>query len=98
MDFLVEITVEWPPDGDPVARDRLIAAEHERAQELAAAGQLKRLWRRPGAWANVGIWAASDATELHEALASLPFYPWLRIQVAPLARHPHDPGEGGDRP
>ena len=93
MEFLVEISVEWPPDGDPAVRDRLIAAEHEKARELVAAGRIKRLWRRPGAWANVGIWAAADATELHEALTSLPFYPWLRIQVTALALHPDDPAE-----
>ena len=32
------------------------------------------------------------ASELHAALSSLPFYPWLEIQVTPLAVHPSDPG------
>jgi muconolactone D-isomerase len=92
MEFLVEIEVRWPPDGDPAERDRLIAAEGARARELVSDGRILRLWRVPGRWANVGLWAAADATELHTALASLPFFPWLHATVRPLARHPSDPG------
>jgi muconolactone D-isomerase len=99
MEFLVEIEVRWPADGDPARRAELATAEAERARELVACGRIRRLWRRPGRWANVGLWEARDATELHEALSSLPFYPWLDIQVFPLAEHPSDPGapKGGDQ-
>jgi muconolactone D-isomerase len=91
MEFLVSIAVEWPPDGDPEEKQRLIGKEGKRANELAEAGTLRRLWRIPGRWANVGVWEAEDATALHEALVSLPLYPWLDIVVQPLARHPSDP-------
>jgi muconolactone D-isomerase len=93
MEFLVEIEVRWPADGDPQRKAALIAAEAQRAGELAASGRLRRLWRVPGRLANVGLWDAADASELHEALASLPFYPWLDIAVRPLAAHPSDPGK-----
>lgn len=92
MEFLVHITVQWPADGDPSLRDQLIAKEGQRAAELAEAGIARRLWRVPGQWANYGLWQAADATALHEALASLPLYPWLDIVVHPLATHPSDPG------
>lgn len=92
MDFLVQIDVRLPPDTDPVRKAELIAAEAVRAKELAAQGTISRLWRVPGRWSNVGIWCASDATELHEAVSSLPLYPWLDVRVTPLARHPNDPG------
>ena len=91
MEFLVYIDVRWPVDGDRTLRDELIAAESIRAGELAAEGILKRIWRRPGRWANIALWETSDATALHEALSSLPFYPWLYIDVVPLALHPNDP-------
>ena len=91
MEFLVRIDVHWPADGDARRKARLIEEEAARATELAAAGMLRRLWRVPGRWANYGIWEAKDATELHAALASLPFYPWLEIDVRPLAEHPSDP-------
>lgn len=92
MDFLVAIDVNLPPDFDAGRRSDLVAAEAARARELAAAGTISRLWRVPGRWSNVGIWCAADATELHDALCSLPLYAWLDIDVTPLASHPSDPG------
>lgn len=92
MEFLVNITVQWPPDGDEGRKAELVSAEADRARTLQAEGTLRRLWRIPGQWANVGVWEAADATALHEVLASLPFFPWLEIKVIPLARHPSDPG------
>lgn len=91
MEFLVNIEVEWPGDGDPEELARITAAERVRAAELAVEGRIRRLWRIPGRRANWGIWEAADATELHEALSSLPFFPWLSVEVHPLARHPSDP-------
>ena len=100
MEFLVNIEIDWPPDGDPDRREQLLAAELARGRELAAAGIMKRLWRVPGRWANWGLWEAPDATALHDALSSLPLYPWMSITVHALARHVNDPGattgtEGG---
>ena len=66
--------------------------ELEAGQRLAHAGQLRRLWRIPGRWANWSLYDVADATELHAALSSLPLYPWMDIEVHPLAEHPNDPG------
>lgn len=92
MEFLVAIDVRLPPDTDPARKAELVAAEAIRAKELSAVGTITRLWRIPGRWANVGIWRAEDATQLHEAISSLPLYPWLDVDVTPLAQHPSDPG------
>lgn len=91
MEFLVGIEVNWPADGDEEALARLTAAERERADELASAGIIRRLWRVPGRRANWGIWEAPDATALHAAISSLPMFPWLAVAVHPLAAHPSDP-------
>ena len=91
MDFLVKIDVRLPPETEPERREQLVTAEAVRARELAANGTILRLWRVPGRWSNVGIWCAGDATALHEAISSLPFYPWLDVEVTPLASHPNDP-------
>lgn len=96
MEFLVRIAVVWPPDGDQTQLAELREREAAVARELAAEGLLTRLWRVPGRWANVGIWTAADADELHAALLRLPFFPWLDIRVEPLAGHPNDPGSRGD--
>lgn len=90
-EFLVRIRNRWPVDGDTARRAELDAAEGARAAELAAEGVLVRLWRIPGRRENVGLWSAPDANALHAALSSLPFYPWLDIEVQPLADHSNDP-------
>jgi muconolactone D-isomerase len=93
MDFLVHIAVTLPPAMPCAEREALFSAESVRAAALADAGRLVRLWRIPGRSANWGLWRASDATELHEALTSLPLWPYMDIEVTALAKHPNDPGE-----
>jgi muconolactone delta-isomerase len=44
----------------------------------------------PGRWANWGLWEAEDATALHEAISSLPLWPWMSVTVHPLAVHVND--------
>lgn len=89
MEFLVHMEVRDLPDGEE--RKRLLELESQRARELAAAGILRRLWRIPGRRANWGIWIVSSIDELHEALSSLPLFPYMSITVHPLAKHPNDP-------
>ncbi len=93
MEFLLHIKVTFPPDGDPEEKARRIAAEGVRARELAAEGIIKRVWRIPGQWANWGIWEAPDATTIHNAVTSLPMWPYLDVEVHPLGDHPNDPGK-----
>ena len=97
MEFLVHIEVQYPADGDPDELQRLATAERIRGKELVAEGRIRRMWRIPGRTANWGIWEAPDATALHAALMSLPFYKWLQIEVHPLAQHPTDPERPGGR-
>jgi muconolactone D-isomerase len=94
-EFLVEIEIEWPPSMSDDERNAILAAEAARAKELRAAGSIVRMWRIPGRRANVGLWEVADATELHELLSSLPVFPWMSIQVRPLAQHPVMRDAGG---
>jgi len=91
MEYLVHIEIEWPASNDPKLKEEIFAAELLQGQKLAREGKLKRLWRIPGRWANWSLYDVADATELHEALSSLPLYPWMNIQVHALAQHPNDP-------
>jgi len=91
MEYLVHITIALPPGMPGDERQELYAAESVQAASLAKAGRLVRLWRIPGRTANWGLWQANDATELHDALTSLPLWPYMDIEVIPLARHPNDP-------
>jgi len=75
----------------------LLRLEAERALELGSCGILRRLWRIPGRLANWGLWAAADIDELHNAIASLPLFPFLTVTVHPLASHPNDPRQPLDK-
>lgn len=85
--FLVEITVLLPPDMPEAERSALVERERRAGRELKDAGTIQDLWRLPGRQANVGIWHADTATALHEAISSLPVWPWARVEVTALADH-----------
>ncbi len=91
MEFLVSMRLELGREVSEEHRADLRAAEVGRAAELARLGLLRRLWRVPGEPANYGLWEAADASELHDALTSLPLSRWMTMRVTPLARHPNDP-------
>ncbi|MFC5749880.1 muconolactone Delta-isomerase [Actinomadura rugatobispora] len=98
MEFLVNIKIEWPADGDPERWARIVAEERAMAARLAEAGHLVRIWRVPGRRENWGVWRASSASELHEILSGLPVWPWMDLTVHPLAWHPADPDPHDPRP
>ena len=89
MEFLVRFETFLPESMSQEAVKALKTAERQRAMELREAGILKRLWRVPGR-ATVGLWQADSATELHDALASLPQFPWMDVEVETLATHPQE--------
>jgi muconolactone D-isomerase len=93
-EFLVEITTDIP-EGTPQAEvDRRRAAEAVRAGELAATGNLGRLWRPVGELRSIGLWRAADEAELHEkVLGTLPLHPWMTFVVTAVESHPNDPGK-----
>jgi muconolactone D-isomerase len=98
VEFLVKIEITWPPSAPESERDRIFAEELSVGQQLAREGKLRRLWRIPGRWANWSLYDVADATDLHSALTRLPLYPWMDIDVHPLAEHPNDPKALGIRP
>lgn len=90
MEFLVRAENRLPQDTPQERRAELRRGERARAEELRAEGVLRRLWRVPGRNGTIGLYEAEDATTLHEALSSLPMWPWLDITVEPLATHPQE--------
>jgi muconolactone D-isomerase len=90
VEFLVRFQTSLPESMSDDRRAELKTAERERAMLLRDEGTLKRLWRVPGRRAVVGLWEAQDATALHEALSSLPQFPWMDVDVEPLATHPQE--------
>lgn len=87
MEFLLSVEVRLPPTMEEAQRARLIEEERIRGCELAEEGVILAIWRVPGRFANRAIWSAADATELHDAIQSLPLWPYIDVTVTPLARH-----------
>jgi muconolactone D-isomerase len=94
VEFLVSIDIRTPHDLDPEKLAALQAAEAVRARELVEAGSLRRIWRIPGRRSNISLYEAEDATALHAALASLPLFPYMDIEVQALATHPVEAAGG----
>ncbi|HMD94422.1 MAG TPA: muconolactone Delta-isomerase family protein, partial [Trebonia sp.] len=94
MEYLVTMTTSVP-DGTPQqAVDDVRAREAAHTAELAARGSILRLWRPPlgpGEWRTLGLFAAANAGQLEEVLASMPLRVWRRDEVTPLSVHPNDP-------
>ena len=88
MLFHVRMDVSLPADLDPEVRADLVAREKARALELQRAGVWPQLWRIVGEYANFSIFDVESNDALHEALSSLPLFPYMRIHVTPLAHHP----------
>src|SRR5579863_6057221 len=97
MEYLVTMTTHVPAGTPDQAVDDVRAREAAHSRELAAAGHLLRLWRpplRPGEWRSLGLFAAADAGQLEQVLASMPLRVWRTDEVTPLALHPNDPALG----
>lgn len=88
MLFAVRMTVRLPHDLDPARRTALIAAEQEYAQHLQREGEWRHLWREAGRYANLSVFDVTDADRLNELLWGLPLFPYMDVDVTPLAAHP----------
>jgi muconolactone D-isomerase len=88
MLFHVHMVVSPPQGLDKDAFEKLRAAEKARAQELMKQGKWRHLWRIAGKYENFSVFDVKDASELHDVLTSLPFFPFMKMDVTALCRHP----------
>ena len=88
MLFQVQMEVGIPADLSVDRFEALKATEKARAQELQRAGKWRHLWRVVGQYRNVSIFDVSSGAELHDIIMSLPLFPYMKITVTALCRHP----------
>ncbi len=88
MLYHVRMDVQVPHGFDAARFEALKAAEKTRAEALQREGKWRHLWRIAGAYANYSIFDVADHDELHTILSTLPLFPFMQIEVTPLARHP----------
>ena len=90
MLFHVRMDVHLPPDMDPDARADLLAREKAYSQDLQRNGKWPHIWRIAGEYANYSIVDVESNDELHQMISGLPLFPYMTIEVTPLATHPSD--------
>ena len=88
MLFLVRMDVNIPHDMPAEVADEIKAREKAYAQELQRGGRWVGLWRVVGEYANYSLFDVGSNDELHTLLAQLPLFPYMKIHVTPLAKHP----------
>lgn len=88
MEFLATITVNLPRDLPADEAEHLRVTERARGLDLWRDGTLKRIWKVPGKWAVIALYSAESTTALQEMFESFPMYPYMSIDVQPLADHP----------
>ena len=88
MLYLVHMQVELPHTLPPEEAQAIKAREKAYAQQLQEQGAWVHLWRVAGEYANYSVFDVEDHDTLHGLLSSLPLFPYMRIQVTPLAQHP----------
>jgi muconolactone D-isomerase len=94
VEYFVTTTSHVPDGTSEEAVADIRAREAARSRELAAQGDLLRLWRpplQPGEWRTLGLFAADDGGQLKDALASMPLHAWRTDEITPLSPHPNDP-------
>lgn len=88
MLFMLRIDVTVPPEMAQADKDALRQRENARAEALIARGTLVRIWRVVGRTANFSVWQTDSLEELHDAVGSLPMFPYMKVDVTPLVNHP----------
>jgi muconolactone D-isomerase len=80
--------VNLPADMPAGVADEIKAREKAYSQTLQRSGKWRHIWRVVGEYANYSIFDVADNAELHDILTQLPLFPYMKISVTPLCRHP----------
>jgi muconolactone D-isomerase len=86
--YLVRMDVHIPHDLPAGQADEIKAREKAYSHHLQREGVWRELWRVVGEYANYSVFDARDNDHLHEILSNLPLFPYMTIDVTPLAAHP----------
>jgi muconolactone D-isomerase len=88
MLFHVRMDVNIPADLPVDVANEIKAREKAYSQELQRSGKWRHIWRVVGEYANYSVFDVESNTELHEILSGLPLFPYMKISVEALCRHP----------
>lgn len=89
MLFLARMDVTFPESMSDEAKADFTAREKEYSGNLQRQGTMRDIWRVVGEYANYSVYDVADNDELHAVLSGFPMYPYMKIKVTPLAKHPN---------
>ncbi|GAA2352874.1 muconolactone Delta-isomerase [Saccharopolyspora halophila] len=90
MLFAVKMDVDLPVEMDPEVKADTLAREKAYSQQLQRDGEWVHIWRLAGRYSNLSVFDVADNERLHEILWNLPLFPYMNVEVTPLATHPSD--------
>ncbi|WP_274570954.1 muconolactone Delta-isomerase [Neisseria leonii] len=88
MLFHIRMDVRLPENMPPETAEKIKAEEKAYFQALQQSGKWRHIWRIVGQYSNISIFDAESNEELHRLIGNLPLFPYMRIEVLPLCRHP----------
>ncbi|MDR5776471.1 MULTISPECIES: muconolactone Delta-isomerase [unclassified Caballeronia] len=94
MLFHVRMDVHLPPDMPVDIADSIKSREKAYSLELQRSGKWRHIWRIAGEYANYSVFDVESNAELHDILIALPLFPYMKISVTPLCRHPSSIRDG----
>jgi muconolactone D-isomerase len=80
--------VHIPPDMPADVANEIKTREKAYSQELQRSGKWRHIWRLVGEYANYSVFDVESNAELHDILSGLPLFPYMKVSVTPLCRHP----------
>ena len=92
MLFGVKMDIHLPADMDADKRADLLAREKEYSKQMQKSGVWPHIWRCAGQYSNLSVLDVESNQHLHDVLSGLPLFPYMTLEVTPLAQHPNDIG------
>lgn len=88
MLFHIRMDVNLPSTMPEAQASKLKADEKAMFQTLQASGKWRHIWRIAGQYANISVFDVASVEELHALVSALPLFPYMKIEIMPLCRHP----------
>lgn len=89
MEYIVEMDVHIPESWSEERLTDMIAKEKETSQKWQQSGKWVYLWRVAGKYSNISILSVDSPDELHQIISSLPLFPYMKIKVTSICKHPN---------
>ncbi|KAA0976086.1 muconolactone Delta-isomerase [Paeniglutamicibacter gangotriensis] len=89
MIFLARMDVTFPAHLTEAQIADFQVEEKAYSGSLQRSGKMVGIWRIVGEYANHSIFDVESNDELHQILSGFPMYPYMKIKVTPLAKHPN---------